>query len=83
MNHNAADQAGSCGCRNGIDVIEGHACVGQRSLHKWCHQFSMGTGYNFRDDAAKGAMMVLLTGECVGQNCAIGTHNGRRRFIAA
>ena len=80
--HHPADQSRTGGCCNRIDIIQRHACIGQSSFNQRHHQFAVRARRNFRHDAAKCAVMVLLPGKRMAQNRAVRPDNSRRRFVA-
>jgi len=64
------------------DIFQRHASIAQRRFNKRHNQFGVRTRRNLRDDAAKGAVMVLLPRQRVAQNGAVAAHDGGRRFVA-
>ena len=81
--HDPANKTRASGRRDGINVVKLKPGIGQGGLHEGCHKFDMRARRNLGDDAAKGTVMVLLSGQRMAQDCPVGTHYCRCGFVAA
>ena len=84
--HDAADQAGTGGGGDGVDVVERAARLVQRAADQMVERIDMGARGDFRHDAAIGRMFGDLAQDGVGQNVAapgrIGLDDSGGGFVA-
>ena len=81
--HHPADQPGTGGRGDGIDVGERHAGIGEHPGDDRGEAVDMRARGDFGDDPAKGAMLGLLPRDAVRQNAPIAVDKRRRGFVAA
>ena len=92
--HDAADQAGPAGRRDGVEIVEAQLRLGQGRLDQPVDAFEMGAGSDLRHHAAEAAMLGELAVDDVGQDGADrgvacrspsgrGFHHRHRRLVAA
>ena len=81
--HHAANQARPGGGRDGVDIVQGEARIGQRPLDQRGKLFGMRARGDLRHHAAIGAVLVLLRGDALGENVAARIDDRSRRFVAA
>ena len=90
----AADQAGSAGRRDSVQIGKTEPRLGQRLAHQSVEPLEMGTGGDFGNDPAEPAMLGELAVDDIGQDraarsartgptCRRRLDNGDRRFVAA
>ena len=80
--HHAADQTGARRRRNRIDLIERHAGIGQRGRDHRRQPLGMGARGDLGNDAAIGAVHVVLRGDALGENDAFAGHKRGGRLVA-
>ena len=84
--HQPTNQPGTCCCRDGIDILKAETGLAQRLFDQRIEHLHMGPRRDFRNHAAKGAMLFELGPNDVGQYFAIAQPappNDRRRRLVA
>ena len=65
-----------------LDIGQGHARIGQCGGNQGCEPFGMGASGNFGNDAAIGAMGIILRGDTLRNDNAPVSHQRGRSFVA-
>ena len=80
--HHPADQPGSGGSGNGVDLADTDIGFVQHLADQSGQDFDMGAGGDFRDDAAERAMRVILADDRLRKDLPVASDQRRGAVVA-
>ena len=81
--HHPADQAGTGGRGDRVDVRQRESRIGEHGFDERGEAVDMRARRDLRHHAAIGAMLGLLPGDAMREDAAVRVHQGGRGFVAA
>ena len=81
--HYAADQTGSSGGSDGIDIVQRQSRISKSDLDQRRHHIGMRTRRDFRNNPAKGTVMILLPRKRMRQDRPVRPDDCRCGFVTA